>query len=339
MESPGNPVRFNLTHAPSLQAHDRLRYPLPTAKFHVTLDGPQGIRDTPSDFFVGDGCASFATSAGAFNAFLYNDFRESGMSPPSMGVAEVIFADTRGGFEEIVVRPTSMHIQVSGNDSSLRVELSSPTERADTPLPSGRFLELPLVNGLPKACWLWLKKGTEWIDYRSFDGHAASVTFDLPEDPIAGLTALISQGEDQQLEFKSTLPDKRDKDAKRKTFKSVAAFAQDAGGHVIFGVEDRTGVILGIEEDEEAAKQRFESMITSVVRPTPSFELAYQELDGKNLLVAKIHPSGRIHSVVIETDRPEYFIRRNASTFPARPEDLEQVIAARHTPAIPSFLQ
>jgi hypothetical protein len=321
----------NLVTSTSHPAHDALHYPFPTVKFPLTLDVPDVVRNTPADYFVGDGSPSFASAAGAFNAFLYNDFRASGVSPPSMGVMEVLFADTRGGFERVVVRPSSIEVTVSGDGKGLRVELGGATDRVDVPLPDGRTLELPLSNGLPREAWLWLKSGTEWLDRRSFEGNREGITFELPEDPVADLSAVIAQGEDDQLEFKSQLPDAGKRDSKRKTFKTVAAFAQDAGGIVIFGVEDDSGVVEGIPEDEETAKQRFTSMLNSSVRPTPKFRLSYQELDGKSLLVALIQASGQIHSVVVDPDRPEYYVRRGATTFHARAEDLERVFSARPT--------
>jgi predicted HTH transcriptional regulator len=204
------------------------------------------------------------------------------------------------------------------------------------PLTADRQLHLPLPHGLPGEAWLWLKKGTEWIDFRSLNSGRQGVTFDLPEDEVANLSALIATGEDGQLEFKSQLPAK-DAESKRKTFKTVAAFAQDAGGFVLFGVEDRTGRLLGISEDEETAKQRFTSMINSIVRPTPRFALSYQELEGKNILVARIDASDEIHSVTVETDHHEYYVRRNATTFYARPEDLARVLNPRTGAQIPPW--
>lgn len=319
-------VDANFPKSPSRAQHDPLRYPLPAIKFALTLEG--GTQQLAGDYFVGDGCPSFTSSAGVCNAFFNNDFRATGMSAPSTGVMEILFADTRGGFEEVVVRPSAIAVSVSGDDPGLRLELSGEGDRFDVAVPRERTVELPLASGLPKEAWLWLKKGTEWLDYRSLGFGAHAITYDMPEDEVANLSALISTGEDGQLEFKAQLPAK-DAESKRKTFKTVAAFAQDAGGIVLFGVEDRSGRLLGISEDEETAKQRFTSMINSIVRPTPKFELSYQQLEDKNILVARIEPSGEIHSVTVETDHHEYYVRRSATTFYARPEDLERVVNAR----------
>ena len=78
-------------------------------------------------------------------------------------------------------------------------------------------------------------------------------------------------------------------------------------------------------------------MVNSTVRPTPKFRLSFQELDGRNLLVAEIQASGQIHSVVLDADRPEYFVRRGSTTFYARAEDLERVFAARQTSSYPPW--
>lgn len=96
-------VDKNISHNPSLVAHDPLRYPYPTIKFAVTLDVDSALRQIPSEYFVGDGCPSFATSASAFNAFFNDDFRGSGMSASQLGVMEVSFVDTRGSLDSVVV--------------------------------------------------------------------------------------------------------------------------------------------------------------------------------------------------------------------------------------------
>ena len=105
-----------------------------------------------------------------------------------------------------------------------------------------------------------------------------------------------------------------------------------SGGSIIFGVEDRTGVILGVSPDEEALKQRFTSMLRSLVRPTPASELTYQSPDGKNLLVADIQSSqGPLHALMIDPDKPEYYVRRGAATFYARSEELTAIIETRQS--------
>jgi hypothetical protein len=67
-----------------------MRYLLPTLTLTVTLDVDDQARQVPGEFFVGDGCPSFATSAGVFNTFFDNNLRATGMSPPSFVALDYI---------------------------------------------------------------------------------------------------------------------------------------------------------------------------------------------------------------------------------------------------------
>ena len=55
----------------------------------------------------------------------------------------------------------------------------------------------------------------------------------------------IVHGESKNVEFKVTLP----KDSEKYT-KTIVAFANTQGGKLIFGVDDETREVVGIDEDE-----------------------------------------------------------------------------------------
>ena len=55
----------------------------------------------------------------------------------------------------------------------------------------------------------------------------------------------IVHGESKNVEFKVTLP----KDSEKYT-KTIVAFANTQGGKLIFGVDDKTRKVTGIDEDE-----------------------------------------------------------------------------------------
>jgi hypothetical protein len=107
----------------------------------------------------------------------------------------------------------------------------------------------PLPRGLPDEAWAWLKLGADWLDYRSISGwggyRSSDIEVEVPHDPEADISSLASQGEGQHLEYKEKLPDT--KEQKRTTFKTVVAFAfaNGAGGTVLFGVNDN-GEIVGL---------------------------------------------------------------------------------------------
>ena len=57
----------------------------------------------------------------------------------------------------------------------------------------------------------------------------------------------IKNGENKEIEYKRELPKHSDK-----YMKSVIAFANSYGGKIIFGVEDETREIVGVEEEKAA---------------------------------------------------------------------------------------
>lgn len=96
---------------------------------------------------------------------------------------------------------------------------------------------------------------------------------------------LIKREEGKTLEFK------RDLSSPKNLLKTLVAFANTAGGHVIIGVDDKTRVAVGVERplDEE---ERLCSLIADSIRPrlVPNIEMI--TVDGKTLLTAEVFLSG-----------------------------------------------
>ncbi len=100
-------------------------------------------------------------------------------------------------------------------------------------------------------------------------------TFSKPASEIdeQDLLALISGRvvENRQLEYKRELPGTTDKD-KRDLVRDVVAFANSAGGHIIFGIAQSKGLpteIVPISEDRiDDAKLRLENIVRTSIEPT-----------------------------------------------------------------------
>ena len=59
----------------------------------------------------------------------------------------------------------------------------------------------------------------------------------------------------------------------------------------------------------------------------PQCVCSIEEVDGKGVLVIEVTgDTGKIYSLVVEANRPEYFVRRGATTFPARAEELQSSV-------------
>lgn len=98
------------------------------------------------------------------------------------------------------------------------------------------------------------------------------------------IESIIQGGESQDLEFKRELPNKD-----KKVMKTVVAFANGSGGRIIFGVENETLNIVGVED---SARARMQDMLTNMISDTcapqiiPSY--SWYTVRGKSVLVLNV---------------------------------------------------
>jgi predicted HTH transcriptional regulator len=129
------------------------------------------------------------------------------------------------------------------------------------------------------------------------------------------------------VEFKLKLPDNT-RSSRRTVFKTISAFANGLGGSVLFGITDG-GEVVGLADEDANPIDRFHNMLRSSTSPTPPCHDYEQWLGDKHVLVVEVEANtGTIFSVTIEADHPEFYVRRGATTFYARGEELEKVIGA-----------
>jgi hypothetical protein len=325
-------TNFSWRRQASLAEYGGLALPIPSINYAVPLVGRE-MMQPPSGFLVGDGEApSFPSFASAFNAFFFGDYSVSGSRNTQLGELSVHLEDLRARITRVRIRSASLEVWVGGRAArGVRLELNGSSHRASVVVTKSGRVVLPLPEGLPADAWLWLKLGTEWLDFRSLCGWGGRLSPDvdlaLPKDPVSDLTELVSRGEGAQLEYKQKLPDTPGE--KRTVFKTVVAFANGSGGTVVFGVGDG-GEIVGIEGDLQRARRRLTDLVRDVVTPPLSARVDTVTLDGRHLFVLKVPvASGVLHALTIDANKPEYYVRRDATTFYARPEELAAIIAGR----------
>lgn len=69
-------------------------------------------------------------------------------------------------------------------------------------------------------------------------------------------------------------------------------------------------------------------LIRDRLTPTPTFSVRGHVVDGKYVIKLDVGSGGGIlYALVLDANRPEYYVRRNGSTYYARPEELAQVVA------------
>ena len=102
---------------------------------------------------------------------------------------------------------------------------------------------------------------------------------------MTDLETLIKNGESSQIEFKLSLPEDH-----LKYLKTVIAFANCKGGHLIFGVDDSTHKIAGMK-----AEKLFKTMdaisqsIYDSCAPSVPFDISLQTVQDKTLIVVQVY--------------------------------------------------
>jgi hypothetical protein len=288
---------------------------------------------SPQGYLVGQGdTPSFPSFESAFSAFFFDDFTVTGTRSPALGEIVTCIADERARIRRIKVGPASIGVWLSG--SSLRdafLELNGVDYRSIVEVSGREHVVMPLPSGLPMDAWLWLKHGLEWLDYRplmTWGGQLSpDIGFEQPRDAAAELEQLAAQGEGPQLEYKGKLPDTDHE--KRGAFRTVVAFANGDGGKVLFGVDD-DGVICGLSGEPDKERERLTNLVRDLVSPAPACKIDVQSIDGRTIIILDVTANrGTLHALTMHRNKPEYFVRRDATTFYARPDEIEAVLTER----------
>jgi hypothetical protein len=320
--------QHNWRRDPSLSRFDEIGIPWPTLHYDVYLRDAQNVR--LPEFLIGRGCPSFPTAGAAVNAFFFGNYAVTGTMNPSLGRADIRVVDEQARFRRVRARPTTLDIWVGGRAiRGATLELNAATYRRQVRLTKPGRVSWPLPEGALEDAWLWLKRGSDWLDYRPLSGwgyRPRDVEIEAaPRDPGAEITTLASQGESLHVEFKEKLPDSPSE--KRNTFKDVVAFANGGGGTVLFGVDD-DGAIVGLKGTLTSERHRLTDLFRALVAPSPPHRIEAQEVDGKRVLLLELGPStGTLHALVLDLEKPEYYVRRAATTYYARPEEIAAVFA------------
>lgn len=96
----------------------------------------------------------------------------------------------------------------------------------------------------------------------------------------------ILNGESKEVEYKENVPANS-----KKYTKTVIAYANCAGGLLVFGVEDNTWKVVGIPQDKvfEVADSISNSIMDSC-EPMVDFDIKYQNIEGKTIIIVQVYP-------------------------------------------------
>lgn len=149
----------------------------------------------------------------------------------------------------VQLSPLAAQVDVHvGDGRPVRLDLSGNGFWAQQPLALSGTVSFELPQSLPENLLLVLSSEHRWLDAIDLSGPGArwpstlpNVTVD-PPDVATLVEALRVRGEGPTIEFKSAIPTDS-----RKWTKTVAAFANAGGGWLLFGIEDGTGEVVGLQ--------------------------------------------------------------------------------------------
>lgn len=331
---------------PSQSRYGDTVMPLPYTEHHVLTSVRHPL---PEDgFFIAPDCPFFPTFQDLVaelvygirqNHPTYNDLVNEGIS--------VRIPSTEGWIEHVRLGPTSLSITVKGTSvRDLRVEVSgAPYLRATLPLQhmlSGYVAKgfqeaeatVDVPTGIPPTLWIVVSHGSRCLDYRHLDAQWSPFQTDRegvtiePPDIGAQVREFVAQGEGPTIEFKQEPPETQDQ--KERVFKTVAAFANGDGGVIILGVNDETGHIVGVTAPARAGrslnaeKDRLTDLIRQIVTPEPDARIEHCAVDGKPVILIYVR-RGPTPPYGINPGKPVFYVRRGATTFPARPDEVRSL--------------
>ena len=305
---------------------------MPWPRTEWTISPSETMPTREDKVLVGDGPA-FLTFEAAFSSFFYQ--RPPGNLASQGHLWRITRLDRRGWLHRVTISPDTLTIAVKGTRlTGTTVELNSPSSRVTRPVGRGGKVRLRLLAGLADSSLLLLRNDDDWLDYRYFYSPVPGRERDpsvVWDQPGAELGILLAGGEGPHVEFKQEIP--ATQESRKKVLKTVAAFASGEGGTVIFGVSDDAqpvGLDLAALDRQMLTVS---NMIRDSITPEPPHRLRAAELDGRMLLMAEVTAGGRWYA--LNPAKPEFYVRRGASTVPARVDEIaagfsQEVLGRRH---------
>jgi hypothetical protein len=233
-------------------------------------------------------------------------------------------------------------------DDNITISGDEPTEY--WPAYAGRFddAEMARMNH-----WHALPINWHLMEYREFLDARRSlmaklikegfqhISFEEAETPVSHYMAaadLIASGETTKVEFKSTLrvnlhTDQPDKKMEHACLKTIAAFLNTHGGHLVVGVSD-SGEILGLEKDrfpnEDKMNLHLVNLIKERLGPQHMLHIdpRFDTVDGKRVLVIQCKPSN-IPVYLKDSNTEQFFTRTGPATTELLPSQVHAYMHQR----------
>lgn len=121
-------------------------------------------------------------------------------------------------------------------------------------------------------------------------------------------------GEDKHVEFKAEIPKKHEK-----FLKDIIAFANTSGGKTIVGVEDETGKVVGLgDQNPFKLSDAISNMISDACTPQIYTEITAKTVDGETVLEVEVFPGpNRPYYLKSIAKEQSTYVRINGTSRPA----------------------
>jgi predicted HTH transcriptional regulator len=187
---------------------------------------------------------------------------------------------------------------------------------------------LPIVSAPGPGAWVALHRGDVLLDRRVLDPAWRQADVQVEVDLATQVQILVSRGEGPTVEFKRQLQ----RHTHRGPMKTISAFANGGGGVIIFGVDDDEQVV-GIEQDDPPrAVDLLATLIGDWTRPPVDCSPHIVALGHARVVIVSVPPGAEPPYADRTDDRKlVYYVRRGATSAPARPTDVRAAVRARIT--------
>src|SRR5260370_5873917 len=292
------------------------------------------MTSTDRGFLVSDVYPFFQDYRTALLKLVYQvDNIDSYVNSSPSPLVVVKLANTGAWLRQIAITPTVIRVIVDGNQVSDSQIIFSDSGQLyfEQKLSKTELVECPLPDGVPTQLYIMLVRGNTWLDYYHRDERWHIYRKDqdkvrvetAPPNRELEIAGLIAQGEGPQIELKRELNEDR-----KRILNTVSAFANTHGGTIILGV-DNGGNLCGLEGDIKKLQETIVRTIHDNVTPMPDVDVLDTQINGKPVIVVLVGQT-ITHACGVNAADPRYYVQRGASNFPARPEEITNLVFARH---------
>ena len=134
---------------------------------------------------------------------------------------------------------------------------------------------------------------------------------------------MLFSGESKNIEYKVTVPDKSEK-----YMKTVVAFANGSGGRIVFGIDDKTLKVVGMDPEKIfKTMDAITNAISDACEPRIRPEVTLQTIEDKTIIVVEILPGAmRPYYIKSKGMTEGTYVRVSGTTRPAEGYMLKELI-------------